>query len=90
MRRDAKPGCAWIRKTLRWPRLSPPATQHNPSSIHVPATKDGPAHAAGALVYVEQDGTAIGYDDVFTRLEGTRRHYASAGVDQGYLETLIR
>ena len=28
----------------------------------------------GALVYVEQDGTAIGYDDVFTRLEGTRRH----------------
>jgi hypothetical protein len=44
----------------------------------------------GALVYVEQDGTAIGYDDVFTRLEGTRRHYESAGVDPGYLDTLIR
>ena len=44
----------------------------------------------GALVYVEQDGTAIGYDDVFTRLEGTRRHYESAGVDPQYLESLIR
>ena len=40
----------------------------------------------GALVYVEQDGTAIGYDDVFTRLEGTRRHYESAGVDPEYLD----
>ncbi len=44
----------------------------------------------GALVYVEQDGTAIGYDDVFTRLEGTRRHYEAAGVDPKYLDTLIR
>src|ERR1043165_1142064 len=44
----------------------------------------------GALVYVEQDGTAIGYDDVFTRLEGTRRHYESAGVALQYLESLIR
>ena len=44
----------------------------------------------GALVYVTQDGAAIGYDDVFTRLEKTRRHYESAGVDSGYLESLIR
>jgi hypothetical protein len=27
---------------------------------------------------------------VFTRLEGTRRHYESAGVDPEYLESLIR
>jgi 2,4'-dihydroxyacetophenone dioxygenase len=44
----------------------------------------------GALVYVEQDGTAIGYDDVFTRLEGTRRHFESAGVDPEYLDSLVR
>jgi len=44
----------------------------------------------GALVYVDQQGAAMGYDDVFTRLEGTRRHYESAGVDAGYLDTLIR
>jgi 2,4'-dihydroxyacetophenone dioxygenase len=44
----------------------------------------------GALVYVDQQGGAMGYDDVLTRLEGTRRHYHSAGVDAEYLETLIR
>ena len=44
----------------------------------------------GALMYVDQEGGAMGYDDVFTRLEGTRRHYESAGVDAGYLDTLIR
>jgi hypothetical protein len=44
----------------------------------------------GALVYVDQHGGAIGYDDVFTRLEGTRRHYDSAGIEADYLETLIR
>jgi hypothetical protein len=44
----------------------------------------------GALVYVDQQGGAMGYDDVFTRLENTRRHYESAGVDTGYLDSLIR
>jgi 2,4'-dihydroxyacetophenone dioxygenase len=44
----------------------------------------------GALVYVAQDGTAIGYDDVFTRLEKTRRHFQSVGVDPEHLTTLIR
>ena len=37
----------------------------------------------GALMYVDQQGGAMGYDDVFTRLEGTRRHYESVGVDAG-------
>jgi hypothetical protein len=32
----------------------------------------------------------MGYDDVFTRLAGTRRHYESNGVGAEYLDTLIR
>jgi quercetin dioxygenase-like cupin family protein len=43
----------------------------------------------GALVYVEPDGRAIGYDDVFTRLEKTRAHYESVGLGD-FLATLIR
>jgi hypothetical protein len=31
----------------------------------------------------------MGYDDVFTRLEGTRRHYESVGLGE-YLDTLVR
>ena len=37
----------------------------------------------GALMYVDQEGGAMGYDDVFTRLEGTRRHYESVGRRRG-------
>ena len=33
---------------------------------------------------------AIGYDDVFTRLEKTRAHLDAAGVDPEYLTSLIR
>ena len=44
----------------------------------------------GALVYVDQQGVAMGYDDVFTRLQNTREHYESVGVDAGYLDSLIR
>jgi 2,4'-dihydroxyacetophenone dioxygenase len=44
----------------------------------------------GALIYVTPDGEAIGYDDVFTRLEKTRAHFSRVGVDPGYLDTLVR
>jgi 2,4'-dihydroxyacetophenone dioxygenase len=44
----------------------------------------------GALVYVAQDGTALGYDDVFTRLENARRHFQAVGLDAGELERMIR
>ncbi len=44
----------------------------------------------GALIYVSPDGRPIGYDDVFTRLEKTRAHFDSAGVDPKYLSGLIR
>jgi 2,4'-dihydroxyacetophenone dioxygenase len=44
----------------------------------------------GALVYVDQEGNALGYDDVFTRLDGARRHYESNGIGADYVETLVR
>jgi 2,4'-dihydroxyacetophenone dioxygenase len=46
--------------------------------------------ATGALIYVATDGTALGYDDVFTRLEKTRVHFDAVGVDPEYLTSLIR
>lgn len=44
----------------------------------------------GALIYVAPDGTAMGYDDVFTRLELTRQHFAAVGVGSAALESMIR
>ncbi len=47
-------------------------------------------HVTGSLIYVDPDGTAIGYDDVFTRLEKTRDHYAAVGLPADAVEQLIR
>ena len=47
-------------------------------------------HVTGALIYVTPDGRAIGYDDVFTRLEKTRAHFAGVGLDPDLVDHLTR
>lgn len=47
-------------------------------------------HVIGALIYVDPDGNAIGYDDVFTRLEKVRRHFEDAGLDVDELDAMVR
>jgi 2,4'-dihydroxyacetophenone dioxygenase len=44
----------------------------------------------GALVYVDPEGEATGYDDVFTRLERTRAHYEAVGLGAGYADRFVR
>jgi 2,4'-dihydroxyacetophenone dioxygenase len=46
-------------------------------------------HVTGSLIYVDPQGVPIGYDDVFTRLEKTRAHFAAVGLADE-LEPLIR
>ena len=43
----------------------------------------------GSLMYVDPQGVSTGYDDVFTRLEKARRHYAAAGLGESYVEQFI-
>jgi hypothetical protein len=47
-------------------------------------------NVTGALIYVAPDGTALGYDDVFTRLEKTRAHFESVGLEPDCLASLVR
>jgi quercetin dioxygenase-like cupin family protein len=47
-------------------------------------------HVGGALIYVDAEGGAIGYDDVFTRLEKTRVHFEEVGLESDLLTALIR
>ncbi|MET0605710.1 MAG: 2,4'-dihydroxyacetophenone dioxygenase family protein [Beijerinckiaceae bacterium] len=44
----------------------------------------------GAMIYVDPDGKVVGYDDVFTRIEKCRAHYASIGFGEAYVEQFIR
>ncbi len=39
---------------------------------------------------VDPDGRCTGYDDVFTRIDRCRAHYASNGLGEGYIDQFIR
>jgi quercetin dioxygenase-like cupin family protein len=49
-------------------------------------------HVTGGYVYVYVDahGHAEGYDDVFTKIEATRRHYISLGRNADDVQALVR
>jgi 2,4'-dihydroxyacetophenone dioxygenase len=44
----------------------------------------------GALIYADQSGRQIGYEDVFTRLARFRRHLAEKGLDPTIADGMIR
>ena len=47
-------------------------------------------HVTGAYIYVEPDGTAVGYEDVFTKLEAARRHYDAIGLGADHADRFVR
>ena len=44
----------------------------------------------GAMVYVDEQGRTTGYEDVFTKIEMCRRHYAQNGLGAGYVDQFVR
>jgi 2,4'-dihydroxyacetophenone dioxygenase len=44
----------------------------------------------GIMLYVDADGATLGYEDVFTKIEMCRKHYAAAGLGAGYVDQFIR
>lgn len=47
-------------------------------------------HATGNYTYLDSTGAAIGYEDVFTKIDSCRRHYAQIGLGANYVERFIR
>jgi quercetin dioxygenase-like cupin family protein len=45
---------------------------------------------SGAMIYLDADGRQVGYEDVWTKIEMCRTHYASCGIGERYLEQFIR
>ena len=41
---------------------------------------------SGAMIYLDADGRTIGYEDVFTKIEMCRRHYAEVGLGADYVD----
>lgn len=44
----------------------------------------------GAMVYVDDQGRQTGYEDVFTKIEMCRRHYADVGLGTDFVDQFIR
>ena len=44
----------------------------------------------GALMYVDPEGNATGYDDVFTRIEKYRAHFEAVGLGADYVRRFMR
>jgi 2,4'-dihydroxyacetophenone dioxygenase len=47
-------------------------------------------HNSGGYTYVDPQGAAIGYEDVFTKIEAARRHYRAIGLGEDYVKRFIR
>ncbi len=47
-------------------------------------------HVSGALIYVDEKGKAVTYDDVHTKIEMCRRHFAAVGLSADYVKQFIR
>ena len=45
---------------------------------------------SGAMIYLDDDGNQIGYEDVFTKIDMCRDHYASIGLGADYVDQFIR
>jgi 2,4'-dihydroxyacetophenone dioxygenase len=47
-------------------------------------------HVTGAYIYVDPEGTALGIEDVFSKLEAARKHYEEVGLGAGFVDQFIR
>lgn len=45
---------------------------------------------AGAMIYLDQAGMQVGYEDVFTKIDMCRAHYARTGLGAAYVDQFIR
>ena len=45
---------------------------------------------SGAMIYLDEKGTQVGYEDVHTKIEMCRRHYAKVGLGKEYVDQYIR
>jgi quercetin dioxygenase-like cupin family protein len=47
-------------------------------------------HVCGALIYMDEAGRQIDFEDVHTKIRKAREHYRKSGLDEKSLEELIR
>jgi 2,4'-dihydroxyacetophenone dioxygenase len=67
-----------------------------PGETHTLVVPEGVAematlfHVTGGYTYVDPYGKALGYEDVFTKLENVRKHYEKIGLGAEHANRLMR
>jgi 2,4'-dihydroxyacetophenone dioxygenase len=47
-------------------------------------------HVTAGYTYIDRYGVALGYQDVFTKLEAASRHYESVGLGKNHVGRIVR
>ncbi len=45
---------------------------------------------SGCMIYLDENNKQIGIEDVFTKIDMCRRHYAAVGLGADYVDQFIR
>ena len=45
---------------------------------------------SGAMIYLDERGAQVGYEDVFTKIDMCRCHYAACGLGGDYVDRFVR
>jgi len=45
---------------------------------------------SGAMIYVDEHGRQVGYEDTFTKIDLCRAHYAANGLGADYVDQFVR
>ena len=67
-----------------------------PGEIHTLVVEDGVDEmitlfqVQGALIYVDDAGAPVGFDDVHSKIALARQHYRDCGLGEDYVEQFIR
>lgn len=86
----------WFYREHDWVASAGDFVYEPPGEIHtleVPADCDEMItffNISGAMVYLDPDGKQIGYEDVFTKIDMCRKHYAANGLGEGFVDRYIR
>jgi hypothetical protein len=47
-------------------------------------------HVTGGYIYVDERGNPVGVEDVFSKLEKARSHYAQVGLGADFVDRFVR
>ena len=86
----------WFYREHDWVANAGDFVYEPPGEIHtleVPADCDEMItffNISGAMIYLDDKGNQVGYEDVFTKIDMCRKHYSANGLGEDFVDRYIR